>query len=214
MQFKHLARRTLMAAMLVALAACGGDDDDDGPQSGASSSVSSSTGSNGSNDSGNSGTPDVAGTKTCPDSYHSYTVKGSSSLLNANISIRAPGGNALLLIKTPATSTGPMKLCIGIPDSALLPKSGAGTRNYEILGEGNYTAVQASLKLGYAAPGTYDVNYLAIPAAAGQYGRYDAQGNLRIDRNVRTATYVDEDSNVLVVDAIKPGLYMTTDTPR
>jgi hypothetical protein len=235
MQFKKkYTTSALMVALFTTLVACGGDDNDEdnsgtaqssatssasssATSSNDSSSASSSASSSSTSSSASSSSSSSAVTaKTCPDDYNAFTVSGNSSILNVTMTIRSKDKAAQITFRTPSTKTGDLKLCIGTPDGGLLPASGAGTRNYEIIGEGNYTAlINPTLEIAYAAAGTYDVNYLGIPASAGQYGSYDSAGNLEVDRRVRAATQQNSSgTQFLSVDNIKPGLYMTTDVTQ
>ncbi|MFA9441664.1 hypothetical protein ACDA63_18705 [Uliginosibacterium sp. sgz301328] len=198
----------ISVALLAALTACGGDDgnDDNGGSvssaSSSSSSTSSSSASSASVSSSSSSSSSAAGTKTCPADYRSITVSGSF-IANANLSISSPDGKAQLTAKAPATNPGNFKLCVGTPAADQLPAS-AGARNYEVIGEGAYAALlNPTLTITYATAGNITIDHLPIPAS-GAYGGTP-------DRHIAAAVTAQGSAFTYAVDAMTPGLYMTSE---
>lgn len=209
---QRAASAIISLALLTSLAACGGGGGGDDNGSTAGSSASSSSSAQGSASSLSSAGSSGAATKTCPDTYAAITYTGGG-IPGASLSINSKDGKARLNVTMPSTPVGNYKICIGTPDSSVLPTTGAGIRNYEVIGEGSYAALlNPKLTIFYTQAGNVAVNYLATPSTAGApYGTYDAANNLVLDRRVATTAVAQDAAFVASVDAVKPGLYMTSE---
>ncbi|MFA9441653.1 hypothetical protein ACDA63_18650 [Uliginosibacterium sp. sgz301328] len=197
----------ISVALLAALTACGGDgggDDNGGSASSASSSSSSKSSSSASSTSvsSSSSSSSAAGTKTCPADYRSITVSGSY-IANATLAVGSPDGKAQLTVKAPATNPGNFKICVGTPAADQLPAS-AGARNYEVIGEGAYAALlNPTLTIVYANAGNVAIDHLPIPASGAYSGTPD--------RHIAAAVTAQGSTFTYAIDALKPGLYMTSE---